>query len=83
MWHWRNPIIEIAVVAVMAIAEHLTLWSMSDADEGDGAMGYQKRLQASEDKKMRLDTWLLELRRAEESQARNASPVPAVHETSL
>ena len=80
-WHWRNPFIEIAIAAVLAILEHLTLWSMSDDDDrGDPTAGYAAGVQAVEDKKRRLDTWLTELRMAEAaqySQQRPASTQPA------
>ena len=72
-WHWRNPLVEIASVAVMALLEHLTLWSMSDEEE-DGTRAYQALLRANEDKKMRLDNWMADMRRAEENRA--GSPAP-------
>ncbi|KAL6851217.1 hypothetical protein ACO1O0_008345 [Amphichorda felina] len=68
-WHWRSPFVEIAVAAVLAILEHLTLWSMSDDDGGvDPTAGYAAGVQAVEDKNRRLDTWLTELRMAEAAQ---------------
>ena len=68
-WHWRSPFVEIGVAAVLAILEHLTLWSMSDDDGGvDPTAGYVAGVQAVEDKNRRLDTWLTELRMAEAAQ---------------
>ncbi|KAI9896066.1 hypothetical protein N3K66_008966 [Trichothecium roseum] len=68
-WQWRNPFIEIGAAATLALAEHLTLWSMSEDDEGTGPRAYIQAMQAGEDKKRRLDTWLTELRVAEDAQA--------------
>lgn len=67
-WQRSSPIGGIGVVAVMAIVEHLTLWSMGiDEAAGPGAVAaYQARLQAREDKKLRLDMWLADMRRTEE-----------------
>ena len=73
-WHWRNPLVEIGIAATLAIMEHLTLWSM-DEDEGQGAREYQAHMQAGEDKKRRLDTWLSELRQVEAQTQRPASTV--------
>ncbi|PFH56308.1 hypothetical protein XA68_16755 [Ophiocordyceps unilateralis] len=62
----RTPAAEIAVVATMAILEHLTLWSMAAPYDGanrSGAAAYEARLQAHEDKQLRLDMWLADMRR--------------------
>ncbi|KFH40347.1 hypothetical protein ACRE_089950 [Hapsidospora chrysogenum ATCC 11550] len=77
-WHWRNPFIEIAMSALLASLEHLTLWSMSpDGDaEGDATAAYRAGLQAADDKNRRLDTWLSELRMAEAQTVRAASTLP-------
>ena len=75
--------LEIAAVAVLAMLEHLILFSMSDGDEDEqagrmkGSTMYQKRVQAIEDKQNRLDNWLLEMRRAEEVRMMNGSPRPS------
>lgn len=63
--HSRNPIAEIVAVAVLTILEHLTLWSMCDEEE-ELSKGYQTMLQANEDQKKRLSSWLSELRVVEE-----------------
>jgi len=77
-WHWRNPFIEIGLAAVLAVAEHLTLWSM-DEDTDDGAAAYVRLVQAGEDKQRRMDSWLTELRAAEEQSYRPASTVAESH----
>ena len=74
-WQWRNPFIEIGGAAILALGEHLTLWSMSEDDAGMGPRGYIQAVQAGEDKKRRLDTWLTELRVAEAAQAEPGSMV--------
>lgn len=76
-WHWRNPFIEIAFAAALAIMEHLTLWSLSDEEE-DASKVYEEAMQRGDDKKRRLDNWLNEMRAAEaqetvESVSENAS----------
>lgn len=77
-WHWRNPVIEIIALAVISIAEHLTLYSMSEDDydgvRGGGAAAYAAGLQRLEDKQRRLDNWLAEMNEAEAQQ--QAAPVP-------
>lgn len=80
-WHWRNPVIEIIALAVIAIAEHLTLYSMSedeyDGVRGGGAAAYTAGLQALEDKQRRLGTWLAEMNEAEaQAQQQQQPPVP-------
>jgi hypothetical protein len=76
-WHWRNPVIEILAVAIMALLEHLTLFSMSDDDDHvDYTKGYQTMLRATEDKKNRLDSWLTELRMVEEQQRQQQAVAP-------
>ncbi|CAH0054831.1 unnamed protein product [Clonostachys solani] len=80
-WHEkRSPLAEIVTVAVLAILEHLTLYSMSEDDCPDaggqhggnvyvaygGAANYAYGLQVSEDKQRRVDAWLTELRAAED-----------------
>lgn len=71
---------EILAVALLAIAEHLTLYSMSE-DEfentkngGGAAAAYSAGLQAMEDKKRRMDAWLAEMRVAEAAQQQQAVP---------
>ncbi|CAI6091209.1 unnamed protein product [Clonostachys chloroleuca] len=79
-WHDnRSPLPEIVTVAVLAILEHLTLYSMSEDECPDyqghggnvyvaygGAANYAYGLQVSEDKQRRVDAWLTELRAAED-----------------
>ncbi|KAF5017534.1 hypothetical protein F66182_10535 [Fusarium sp. NRRL 66182] len=55
---WGNPIAVIVISAVMAIFEHLTLWSYS---EDDWAANEQASL--GDDKKARMNAWLRELER--------------------
>ncbi|VUC20499.1 unnamed protein product [Clonostachys rosea] len=93
-WHdQRSPLAEIVTVAVLAILEHLTLYSMSEDDCPDGGHGgntyvayggaanYAYGLQVSEDKQRRVDAWLTELRAAEDQmppqQYRPASTIVA------
>lgn len=87
---WEHRVAEIIAVAVLALLEHLTLFSMGDDEELErlmmarhrpaGAMagGYQTMLLESHDKKMRLETWLTELRFAED-EARSISEVHVDH----
>lgn len=63
-WHWRHPFLEIGMAAVLAIAEHLTLWSISDEEE-ESSKVYAEALRRGDDKKRRMDTWLNEMRMAE------------------
>lgn len=63
-WHWKNPFLEIGMAAVLAIAEHLTLWSISDEEE-ESSKVYVEALRRGDDKKRRMDTWLREMRMAE------------------
>lgn len=79
-WHWRNPVVEIVSLAVVAIAEHLTLYSMSE-DEYEGVRGgaaaaYAAGLQRVEDKQRRLDNWLAEMDEAEAQQQTTAATTP-------
>lgn len=73
MYHWRNPVVEIIALSVLAIAEHLTLYSVSedeyDSVRGGGAAAYTAGLQAMEDKKRRMDAWLADMRTAETAQS--------------
>ncbi|KAF5668638.1 hypothetical protein FCIRC_9592 [Fusarium circinatum] len=55
---WGNPIAVIVISAVMAIFEHLTLWSLSEDDwaaHESGSLG--------DDKKARMNAWLRDLER--------------------
>lgn len=71
-WHWRNPVVEILAVAILAIMEHLTLFSMADDDdEVDHTKGYQTMMRTMEDRKDRMETWLAEMRALEEQQRQN------------
>lgn len=56
---WENPLAVIIVTAVMAIAEHLTLWSMSEAEAGGRA---EARPSIQEVKATRMTAWLRDLR---------------------
>jgi len=67
-WHWRNPFLEIGMAAVLAIAEHLTLWSISEEEE-ESSRVYVEALRRGDDKKRRMDTWLAEMRMAEAQEA--------------
>ncbi|KAI9152120.1 hypothetical protein HJFPF1_09344 [Paramyrothecium foliicola] len=75
---WEHRLAEIIGVAVLALLEHLTLFSMGDDEELEMRMiarnqaagfvpgGYQTMYLQNQDKKMRLESWLTELRFAEE-----------------
>lgn len=78
-WHWRHPVVEILSAAMLAVLEHLALWSMSGDDEGDARVAeYEAKLQTRENKMVRLDAWLVQLRRAEEMRpSATASPAPS------
>lgn len=58
--HWGNPIGAIVMTAVMAIAEHFTLWGMSEAERTD----VNPRPSVQEAKASRMSAWLRDLRRA-------------------
>ena len=58
--HWGNPLGAIIFTAVMAIAEHLTLWGMSEAERID----VNPRPSVQEAKASRMTAWLRDLRRA-------------------
>lgn len=58
--HWGNPIGAIVMTAVMAIAEHFTLWGMSEAERSD----VNPRPSVQEAKASRMSAWLRDLRRA-------------------
>jgi hypothetical protein len=58
--HWGNPIGAIVVTAVMAIAEHFTLWGISEAERID----VNPRPTVQEAKASRMSAWLRDLRRA-------------------
>ncbi|KAK7418945.1 hypothetical protein QQX98_003648 [Neonectria punicea] len=60
---WGNPVTVIVVTAVMAILEHLTLWSLSE-DEWDAP----EHRSLEEDKVSRMNAWLRELGRYEQDQ---------------
>lgn len=67
--HLKNPAPEIISVVILAILEHLTLWSFDDDDDcppaSQQAIVHVTRL---EDKRLRLGMWLEDLKRAEEVQ---------------
>jgi len=68
---WGNPIAVIVISAVMAIFEHLTLWSFSEDDwnaHEHGSLG--------DDKKARMNAWLRELERCEPEAYRHEQSVP-------
>ncbi|KPM40121.1 hypothetical protein AK830_g6457 [Neonectria ditissima] len=60
---WGNPVAVIVVTAVMAIFEHLVLWSLSE-DEWDAP----EVRSLEEDKVSRMNAWLRELGRYEQEQ---------------
>lgn len=66
----RNPVPEILSVALLALLEHLTLWSFGDDDEDVPSPSYQAIIQVDrlEGKKLRLGMWLEDLKRAEEAE---------------
>ncbi|KAM5345219.1 hypothetical protein ACJ41O_011081 [Fusarium nematophilum] len=55
---WGNPVVVIVMSAVMAVLEHLTLWSLS---EDEWAALEHRSLE--DDKKARMNAWLWELER--------------------
>lgn len=59
---WGNPLTVIIITAVMAILEHLTLWSLSE-DEWE-IMDHRS---LEEDKVSRMNAWLRDLRRYEQA----------------
>ncbi|KAH7159772.1 hypothetical protein B0J13DRAFT_519216 [Dactylonectria estremocensis] len=59
---WGNPMTVIIVTAVVALLEHLTLWSLSE-DEWDAL----EHRSLEEDKQSRMNAWLRELGRFEQS----------------
>ncbi|KAF4978577.1 hypothetical protein FZEAL_5069 [Fusarium zealandicum] len=61
---WGNPVAVIVMSAVMAILEHLTLWSYSEDEIG----GYEQR-SLQDDKKARMNAWLMELEGCEPEQS--------------
>ncbi|KAK2591387.1 hypothetical protein QQS21_010931 [Conoideocrella luteorostrata] len=71
----RNPVAEIVSVALLAILEHLTLWSFGDDDDDGPSPSYQAVLQVDrlEDKRLRLGMWLEDLKRAEEAEQQGLS----------
>ncbi|PHH73937.1 hypothetical protein CDD82_5190 [Ophiocordyceps australis] len=63
-WMRRSPLVEIAAVATLAILEHLVLWSLSAADGAPGGRsGAEVVMMRAEDKQLRLDMWLADMRR--------------------
>ncbi|PHH66092.1 hypothetical protein CDD81_617 [Ophiocordyceps australis] len=63
-WMRRSPLVEIAAVATLAILEHLVLWSLSAADGAPGGRsGAEVVMMREEDKQLRLDMWLADMRR--------------------
>ncbi|KAF9776669.1 hypothetical protein IL306_005136 [Fusarium sp. DS 682] len=68
---WGNPIAVIVISAIMAIFEHLTLWSLSEdewAAHEYGSLGG--------DKKARMNAWLRELERCGPETYRPEQSVP-------
>ncbi|KAF5006275.1 hypothetical protein FDECE_7341 [Fusarium decemcellulare] len=65
---WGNPVTAIVISAVMAILEHLTLWSLSE-DEW-AALDHRS---LEDDKKARMNAWLRELERYEPEQLAHQS----------
>lgn len=63
--HWGNPLAAIIMAAVMAVLEHLTLWSMSDIDKTRARA--KTRSTFEEAKATRMNAWLRELRRLDPS----------------
>ncbi|KAG8410049.1 hypothetical protein J3458_019120 [Metarhizium acridum] len=77
----KNPVPEIISVVLLAILEHLTLWSF-DEDEDDGLSPSQQatiHVTRLHDKRLRLGMWLEDLKRAESLQeaALSTSESPA------
>ncbi|CAJ0541511.1 Ff.00g080870.m01.CDS01 [Fusarium sp. VM40] len=68
---WGNPIAVIVISAVMAIFEHLTLWSYSEDDWAG-----QEGCSLGDDKKARMNAWLRELERYEPETYRPEQSVP-------
>lgn len=65
--HIRNPAAEIISVVILAVLEHLTLWSFDDDDDGPSASQQAiVHVARIEDKRLRLGMWLEDLKRAEE-----------------
>ncbi|KAI5464915.1 hypothetical protein BGZ63DRAFT_401819 [Mariannaea sp. PMI_226] len=59
---WGNPLTVIVITAIMAIMEHLTLWSLSE-DEWEAL----EQRSLDEDKVSRMNAWLRELARFEQA----------------
>ncbi|GAO17974.1 uncharacterized protein UV8b_00981 [Ustilaginoidea virens] len=83
----RNPVPEIVSVALLAILEHLTLWSFGDDDDDDDDYGrpgpcYQAivRVDRLEDKRLRLGMWLEDLKRAEQGEQQALLSKSSAHE---
>lgn len=74
-WNRRNPVPEIISVALLAILEHLTLWSFGDDDDDGPSPSYQAVVQIDrlEDKRLRLGKWLEDLKRAEDVERQSLS----------
>lgn len=70
---WGNPMGVIVMAAVMAVLEHLTLWSLSE-DEWAGA----DHRSLEDDKKARMNAWLRELERFGDEQGQQSMP-PSAH----
>ncbi|ODA81121.1 hypothetical protein RJ55_04084 [Drechmeria coniospora] len=67
-WRGPRPVVVIAAVAALATVEHMTLWSMAGdgpAVPGGDSRAHQLRILGGEDKMARLDSWMLEMQRAE------------------
>lgn len=64
-FRWGNSLVEIMAAALLALGEHLLLYSMSDEEEGGVKERYCRVVQAGEDKRRRLDDWLEGMRRVE------------------
>lgn len=68
--HLKNPAPEIISVVLLAILEHLTLWSFDDGEDDAPSPSQQATVYFArlEDKRLRLGMWLEDLKRAEQVQ---------------
>ncbi|OAA38826.1 hypothetical protein NOR_06479 [Metarhizium rileyi] len=68
--HLRNPAPEIMSVVLLAILEHLTLWSFDDENDDGPSPSQQATIQVTrlDDQRLRLGMWLEDLKRAESLQ---------------
>ncbi|KAK8922766.1 hypothetical protein H634G_03786 [Metarhizium anisopliae BRIP 53293] len=68
--HLKNPAPEIISVVLLAVLEHLTLWSFDEEDDDGLSPSQQATIQVTrlDDKRLRLGMWLEELKQAESLQ---------------